>query len=978
MKWLISIISIFVLLIGVALIAPNFVNWNSYKDQIKSQILTLSGLNADLNGDLSVSILPSPRLYIEKAVVSNPQNDNGVIASIEQFEVQLDIGALIDKRIEVSSIRLVKPEITIEELSNGRLNFMTDEIEALQASSSASDNAASDKVALPVSFESIVIEEGAFVYANAASRMEISDVDLSVSAQTLQGPFEGDLGLKYADKPFDVSFKTGAIDMSDLSTSLNITGHYGDADFSFAGAVTAGSENPNAQGDVKLSVSDLAQYIKNDAVKGALEVSGSLKGDAKNVALRNLIFKAAGQELKGSVQAGLSPIAVSANLSAADVLKLDQFIPAQNASGSRKTAQSLAASLTQLVPQTLELPVIEALDVQLSVPGVVYQGKSFGGVNAALAKKAKGFGVNARVNDIPGKAIIELDADLSFDEVSKSGKSGSNIYSGGKVSLHLQGQAQNTPVTIEALSGLKDLPLVSARKIGVIDVKAHIDPKAVYLDEALVNLDDDAYSLKGSLSADAEGGSDLVTVSLVADALDVNDLMVKSNSSDSKNAANAGGLNLPFDVNAQASIHMLKVGGQDIKGLKVSTNIVDNKIIVKKVDADNVAGNALNINSDITIDMSGAKPYLQGSLALGELKWRGQKTAAQKKGTERWSSAVLDLTALDSVNMDFDVSAKSIDYEGWILSAPSIKLALKDGALNVSELKAGLYDGQFVGSALVQQQNGAVNLSSTYALSEVQIEPLVKSFAGNSILKGSGGVSVNGDVKSSGASVKALIGALSGQGKVNGRNIILQGIDVQRFVRALSDEAKPGDSLLNMWKGVGSGGSSQFATLDGSYSINNGVISFNDILLDGDAAAINTSGHVNLPAFTIASEHEMSVKNRDDVPSFTVKLSGPLDNPAQTFGQGLLQDYLQRKIQRKLQKELGDKINKELGNNPIGNVLQGVLGGGSAASGNNNDAANDNDSASEDEGSQNSGGNNSSTGSAAEDAVRGLLNNFMR
>ena len=181
-----------------------------------------------------------------------------------------------------------------------------------------------------------------------------------------------------------------------------------------------------------------------------------------------------------------------------------------------------------------------------------------------------------------------------------------------------------------------------------------------------------------------------------------------------------------------------------------------------------------------------------------------------------------------------------------------------------------------------------------------------------------------------------------------------------------------------MWKGVGSGGSSQFATLDGSYSINNGVISFNDILLDGDAAAINTSGHVNLPAFTIASEHEMSVKNRDDVPSFTVKLSGPLDNPAQTFGQGLLQDYLQRKIQRKLQKELGDKINKELGNNPIGNVLQGVLGGGSAASGNNNDAANDNDSASEDEGSQNSGGNNSSTGSAAEDAVRGLLNNFMR
>jgi len=38
-------------------------------------------------------------------------------------------------------------------------------------------------------------------------------------------------------------------------------------------------------------------------------------------------------------------------------------------------------------------------------------------------------------------------------------------------------------------------------------------------------------------------------------------------------------------------------------------------------------------------------------------------------------------------------------------------------------------------------------------------------------------------------------------------------------------------------------------------------------------------------------------------------LKGSLDNPAQTFGQGVLEDYLGRKVQRKL----NDLISKKLG-----------------------------------------------------------------
>lgn len=82
--------------------------------------------------------------------------------------------------------------------------------------------------------------------------------------------------------------------------------------------------------------------------------------------------------------------------------------------------------------------------------------------------------------------------------------------------------------------------------------------------------------------------------------------------------------------------------------------------------------------------------------------------------------------------------------------------------------------------------------------------------------------------------------------------------------------------------------------------------------LDGVEAAIQTRGIIHLPNWTLATKHKIIVKGIDgvpsDVPPFEMSFSGSLDNPAQTFGQGLLQDYLNRKIQRKFNKLLSKKL----------------------------------------------------------------------
>src|SRR5690606_28958364 len=87
---------------------------------------------------------------------------------------------------------------------SGKMNYMTPEIEARtgqqeQAAEQPQEQAASEsRLAGAVSFDKVSIENGNFTYFDHASGCEaiISDIDMVLRAETLQGPykFEGDLG----------------------------------------------------------------------------------------------------------------------------------------------------------------------------------------------------------------------------------------------------------------------------------------------------------------------------------------------------------------------------------------------------------------------------------------------------------------------------------------------------------------------------------------------------------------------------------------------------------------------------------------------------------------------------------------------------------------------------------------------------------------------------------------------------------------
>lgn len=410
--------------------------------------------------------------------------------------------------------------------------------------------------------------------------------------------------------------------------------------------------------------------------------------------------------------------------------------------------------------------------------------------------------------------------------------------------------------------------------------------------------------------------------------------------------------------------------------------------VLENIDA-SLAGTTLKGVSEF--DFSQKRPMVKADLTFSDLKIVNDKVSAPvarksassdsaaQNGSARWSTKPIAVDGLQAVNLDIALKGKSLTYDRWMIGSPALKLDLQNGVLNVTELKGGLYGGSLSMPLKVQALPGQpLVVSASPNISGVQIEPLVGSFVGSKLVQGSGAVNLKAEVSTLGGSQKELVSNLLGNGTLSGGPLNIKGIDVGAFARALSDDLKLGDSLKSLWGGVSKGGSTSFDTLDGAFDIKQGVIEFTKLDLVGAQADMKTTGEVSLPAWRIDTDHTITVPGENDIPPFTIEINGPLDNPAQTFGQGLLEDYFKRKLERKIQKEfqgkIGDKIRDKLGND-VGNALGGLLG----VPAKQQQPANDNNAGSSQSGSeQNTQQQNQQPASNPRDALDSILRGVLR
>ncbi|MFT6102503.1 MAG: AsmA protein [Granulosicoccus sp.] len=117
-KIALSIVTLLILLLVAAVILlPQFINPNDYKDQIVDVIKQNTGLEATIDGDLSLSVFPWLGVSTGKAVLKQPTiiqtsvPTAGDFIDLEAMDIKVKLAPLISRKVEIDTILLKQPRI---------------------------------------------------------------------------------------------------------------------------------------------------------------------------------------------------------------------------------------------------------------------------------------------------------------------------------------------------------------------------------------------------------------------------------------------------------------------------------------------------------------------------------------------------------------------------------------------------------------------------------------------------------------------------------------------------------------------------------------------------------------------------------------------------------------------------------------------------------------------------------------------------
>jgi uncharacterized protein involved in outer membrane biogenesis len=416
----IGLLALIVLLVAGILVAPSFVDWNAYKGRIAAEVRKATGRELSIDGDIGLSLLPRPALSVGNVRLANaPDGSEPTMVALDSLLVQIAALPLLQGRLQVNRIVLVKPTILIEVLPDGRGNWFFDG-DAQTGSAPVSDSRAN----LPgqVSLESLTISEGTVIYRDAVTGREerIADLNAEIAADSLKGPFavEGEAVVRGIETAFDLSAgrvpNEGA---SPLSVLLRLPGP--DARLNFSGAVSAHAAGFSLRGRAKASGVDLAALIQEfrgtdlPLLATPFTLESDLALDAQRFAATEVSFRQGDMSAEGDMQVsfGTSPDVppdVQVNFTAQRI-DLDKILAVRANIAPETPAPATPASVTPTsVADGFALPQDVTGSVRLAVDALVYRGQVVRQVllNAALA--------DGRIKLSRGSALLPGGSDVSL------------------------------------------------------------------------------------------------------------------------------------------------------------------------------------------------------------------------------------------------------------------------------------------------------------------------------------------------------------------------------------------------------------------------------------------------------------------------------------------------------------------------------------------------------------------------------------
>ncbi len=391
MKILAALFFGLLVLAAAALALPGFIDWNAWKPEIAAAVEERTGRRIAIDGGIELRLLPSPRLSVAGARLAGSAEGADAIR-LDSLQVHVAPWPLLRGEVRIASVSLVRPTIALERAAGGRIVWPFGAPAPAPAGASAPAGAPGGP-ALAIGLDGAEIVDGTVVLRGAGgAEYRIEDLDATIAADSLDGPFRARGALLYRGARMAVEVETGRLDRR-RAAAVTATARLADppGEAAFEGAVDFDG-GPAARGRLSASFADAA------AAARTLAMLAGARADPPPALARPLAL---------SLDLDASPARVRAE-------ELDLAL------GEARLTGRAAAELGESVSIGIDLE-LERLDLDAfglgaaAAAGVAAAGPGPAGANRAGAAAGEGGGFV-----LP--ADLKLDLDLSASAIDFRGR----------------------------------------------------------------------------------------------------------------------------------------------------------------------------------------------------------------------------------------------------------------------------------------------------------------------------------------------------------------------------------------------------------------------------------------------------------------------------------------------------------------------------------------------------------------------------
>lgn len=227
-----------------------------------------------------------------------------------------------------------------------------------------------------------------------------------------------------------------------------------------------------------------------------------------------------------------------------------------------------------------------------------------------------------------------------------------------------------------------------------------------------------------------------------------------------------------------------------------------------------------------------------------------------------WSTTAIDADALALADGEIAFVANSVELGDFTLGKTSTLMTLTRSRLVVELREVQAYDGTITGQFVMNNRSG-LSVGGDLVARGINLE----TFLADAIDVSRFATKVDGDLKflGIGNSPHAIMNSLSGEGALKTGRGVISGLDLDRLMRS----------------GDGTGGTTVFDSLNASFTMNDGNLRNDDLLITLPLAKAEGAGRIGLGAQDIDylfTPVLLEGENRRSI-AIPVRIRGPWSNP---------------------------------------------------------------------------------------------------